>query len=130
MITRPAVESDINFILSTWLKSYYEELKRNGNKGVIYPKDDVFFQGHQQWIKRALSRSTALICTTEEDQNQIVGWIVYEDDTVHYVYVKNPLRKFGVAKLLLSKAKPKSYSHHTKYARFLNQGLVYDPYKF
>lgn len=130
MIIRQMLDSDVNFILSTWLKSYYEELKRNGNKGVIYPKDDVFFQGHQNRIKEALKRSTCLICTTQEDESQICGWIVFEPETIHFCYVKNPLRRFGVAKKLLSHASARSYSHHTKYSRYLNMGLAYDPYKF
>lgn len=124
------IESDVNFVLATWLKSFYEELKRNGTKGVIYPKDDVFFQGHQAKIKDVLNRSKCLICTTEEDQDQICGWIVFDQDTIHFCYVKNPLRKFGVAKKLISQASAKFYSHHTKYSRYLNAGLTYDPYRF
>jgi hypothetical protein len=134
MKIRPMVETDVNFVLSTWLRSYYEELKRNGTKGVIYPKDDIFFQGHQAKIKMRLADAQesggALVCTAPDDDNQIIGWIIFKGDCAHYCYVKQVFRKMGVAKALRAKALVKFYSHHTRFARYLNQGLIYDPYKF
>lgn len=131
MKIRPMLESDVNFVLSTWLKSYYEEMRRNGSKGVIYPKDDVFFQGHQERIKDILKTAKAEICTAPDDDNQIIGWVVYDLNSIHYCYVKQVFRKMGVAKALISRAlTARSYSHHTKYTKFINKGLKYDPYKF
>lgn len=131
MKIRSMLDSDVNFILSTWLKSYYEELKRHGLKGVIYPKDDIFFQGHQERIKELLKTASCDICTAPDDDHQIIGWIVYDKDSIHYAYVKQVFRKMGVAKALISRAlTARSYSHHTKYTRHINKGLVYDPYKF
>lgn len=131
MKIRPVLDSDINFILSTWLKSYYEELRRNGSKGVIYPKDDVFFQGHQDKIKELIKIASIDVCTAPDDDNQIIGWIAYDSNAIHYCYVKQVFRKMGVARALRTKAlTAKSYSHHTRYSRYLNTGLVYDPYKF
>lgn len=131
MKIRSMLDSDVNFILSTWLKSYYEELRRNGAKGVQYPKDDVFFQGHQDKIKDILKRAKCEICTAPDDDNQIIGWVVYDPSSIHYCYVKQIYRKMGVAKALVSRAlTARSYSHHTKYTRFIIKGLQYDPYKF
>lgn len=131
MKIREMREGDVNFILSTWLKSYYESLKHYGNKGCPHPKDDVFFQGHQKKIKQILESGSCLICHAPDEENQIIGWIVYNQDAVHYCYVKNVYRKLGIAKALKAKVSaPKKYSHHTKFSRYLNQGLQYDPYTF
>ena len=126
----PDNESERNFILSTWLESYYDELKNHGFKGVMYPKDDVFFKGHQYAIKKTLGKSKALICTAPDDDNQILGSVVFDDMAIHYCYVKQPFRKFGIAKKLCSESSAKLYSHHTKYSRYINKGLTFDPYKF
>ena len=137
MKIRPMREGDVNFILSTWLRSYYEELRRNGNKGVAYPKDDVFFHGHQALIKVRLGDAQesgqALVCVAPDDENQIIGWMISLGECLHYIYVKQVFRQMGVAKALLNAPGPvpvKNYSHHTKYSKYLNKGLTYDPYKF
>lgn len=129
MNIRPMLDTDLNFVLSTWLKSYYEEQKRNGSKGVIYPKDDVFFQGHQAKIKEILKTAECSIATAPDDDSQILGWACFEKGIVHYIYVKQVFRKLGVAKRLMP-AQVNSYSHHTRYSRYLNNGLTYDPYTF
>jgi ribosomal protein S18 acetylase RimI-like enzyme len=131
MKIRSMLDTDVNFVLSTWLKSYYEELRRNGSKGVIYPKDDVFFQGHQNKIKDLLTKAKCEVCTAPDDDNQIIGYVVYDLDSVHYIYVKQVFRKMGVAKALISRAfTARLYSHHTRFTKFINKGLQYDPYKF
>lgn len=131
-------ETDKNFVLSTWLKSYYESLKAfdeylafNKLKGFVYPKDDIFFQGHQNKIKDKLKNAECMVCTAPDDDRQIIGWIVYEPTVIHYIYVKQVFRKYGIAKKLKSKVPTAvKYSHHTKFAKYLKQGLVYDPYTF
>lgn len=130
MKIRPMIDGDVNFILSTWLKSYYEALRHYGAKGCPYPKDDVFFQGHQEAIKDTLKTSQALVCVAPDDDNQIIGYAVLNGNCAHYVYVKQVFRQMGVAKALLKDAKLTSYSHHTRHARHINKGLTYDPYKF
>lgn len=131
MKIRPSREGDINFVLSTWLKSYYEALKYYGSKGLPFPKDDVFFQGHQSKIKELLKTAQCFVCVAPDEDNQIIGYIVFDKDSLHYCYVKQVFRKMGVARELKSKAIGlEAYSHHTRYSRYLNKGLQYDPYKF
>lgn len=130
MKIRPMRDGDVNFILSTWLRSYYEELKRYGQKGCPYPKDDVFFQGHQEEIKKNLPGMTVNICVAPDDDNQIIGWAATDNKCLHYIYVKQVFRKMGVAKKLLESCKFERYSHHTRFSKHICKGLIYDPYKF
>lgn len=141
MNIRPMREGDVNFVISTWLKSYYEALKwyASGSIRVPYPKDDVFFKGHQLKIKKHLediqsavnNGTKCSICVAPDEDNQIIGWIVYDKDAIHYCYVKHVFRKMGVGRALVKLAgNTKSYSHHTKYSRYLNSSLEFNPYKF
>lgn len=131
MKIRPMQEGDVNFVLSTWLKSYYDALKYYAYKGAPYPVDDVFFKGHQDKIKELLKTALCDVCVAPDDDTQIIGWIVYDKDTFHYCYVKHVYRRLSANKLKSHATLGQSaYSHHTKYSRYINQGQIYDPYKF
>lgn len=133
MKIRLAKESDINFVLSTWLRSYYDALRHYSQraKAGFVPSNDIFFKEHQEKIKNRLKSSQVLICTAPDEDDQIIGYLVFEDDCLHFCYVKNVFRKMGVAKELKKKAGTlKNYSHHTTYSRYLAKGLVFNPYLF
>ncbi len=135
MKVRPMRDADLNFILSTWLKSYYDALKfySSGTIRVPYPKDDIFFQGHQARIKALLlsPKTECMVCVAPDEDTQILGWIVFDAETLHYCFVKHYFRQMGIAKKLKESVKTATkYSHHTTRAKYVNHGLTYDPYKF
>lgn len=136
MNIRPLRDSDYNFVLSTWLRSYYEALKyySSGSVRVPFPKDDVFFQGHQAKIKAlmALPGVECLVCVAPDDENQIVGWAVFDRDCLHYVYAKHVFRRLGIGNKIREAitAPITTYSHHTKFSKHVNKGLTYNPYAF
>ena len=138
MNIRKIEEDDINFILSTWLKSYYDNLKGCERRGLPCPDSDIFYSKHQAKIKDVLKKAlnhdgsnAAFVCTAPDDLTQIMGYIVFDAECIHYCFVKNVYRKLGVGRKLMEKSKAAKYfSHHTKHARFLNHGLRFDPYRF
>lgn len=133
MNIRPMKSGDTNFILSTWLKSYYDTLTTYSKKAQakIAPPNEVFFKEHQEKIKKVLESANTLICTAPDDDNQIIGYIVTESGTLHFCYVKHVFRKFGVAKRLrLQVGKLENYSHHTPLSKYINKDLIFNPYKF
>jgi GNAT superfamily N-acetyltransferase len=127
---RPATERDLNLIFSSWLKSYRPSLFAQKIS------NEVFYKEHHDAVERALKRSTILIASNPEDENHVYGWICFEDtgpiSVLHYLYVKNPFRGFGIAKQLLRKMKPGVfvYTHHTQHFSRLATGAVYSPYLF
>lgn len=130
---RQAREGDINFILSTWLKSYWESLKRyaTGGQFVPIPRAEVFYKEHQEKIKHLLKDATVVVCNPPDDENQIIGYLVYKGDCLHFCYVKNVFRRIGIANKLMALAPGlKTYSHHTTYARHITGGMTYNPYRF
>lgn len=133
MIVRPFKDGDLNFILSTWLRSYYDALTQYSKRAQarLAPSHDVFFQEHQRKIKETLKTAKVFILTTAEENDQIIGYIVFEGDALHFCYVKAPFRKLGVAKKLCKEmVGVKQYSHHTTYSKYIAKDFIYNPYKF
>ncbi len=137
---REAEADDLNFILSSWLKSFRDAQRIPDQKSAVWfnwprPSNEVFFNFQQKLIVRLLQRSKCLVAVNPEDLSQVYGFIVYENnpDIIHYVYVKSTFRKMGICKLLLSKSveqpAPK-YTHVTYAVEFLAPKLnaEFNPY--
>lgn len=101
--TRAAKESDANFILSTWLKSY-----RESDFAKSIP-NEIYFSFHQTLINRILTNeNTALtILCTPEDEDQILGYIVYNTKApiIFFTYIKYTFRRLGFGNMLFSAVK-------------------------
>lgn len=120
---RPYIKADINFIKSSWSKSYY--------RGASFDKIldvDEFNVLHRPIMARILNRpnATTIIACSKEDPNIIIGWILVEktkeiNPVIHYVYVKEVIQSEGLAKALVKSAIPKNenkifYTHRTEKA--------------
>lgn len=123
---RAALPQDHNFILATWLKSYRELVMQKP-----VPERDIYFREHQKKIKEKLESAKCLVATTD-DSDQICGFICYESDAVHYVFVKTVFRRYGIAnKLLDAAAHLSEFSHFTKFTPFFQRRkLTFNPYRF
>jgi hypothetical protein len=126
-------EADTNFVISTWLRSYYS------NQTGYKEKAETFYACHQKQIKK-LWNSKDLLCYVAHDPNDediIFGFAVFGTDyTLHYVCVKEIYKKMGVCKALLTKfykARDEiTVSHWTKDCAALKKlyKLNYNRYKF
>ena len=92
IITRPPTPEDINFILNSWLKSNRYRIKNIDN--------NTYYTLYKNHIIKLLQSSEVLIAVNQEDPTQILGYLVVEDNTCNYVYVKYCYRKLGIVKLL------------------------------
>ena len=135
---RQATEADIPFVFNSWLKSYR-------TSQFASPIDNtIFFSEHHKVIERILRYYDVRIACSPEDPDQIHGFICagYTDGifTLHYIYVKHPFRRLGVAKELYDNfPKPENaaslYTHQTraslpiapKYNLIFHPYLAYDP---
>lgn len=129
---RPHKESDINFIYSTWLKSY-----RQSSWAEMMP-NSVFFSQHAEIIKQIIARPTTsitIICNPE-DEEQVYGYLVSEANhsILHFAYIKYNYRKLSMMKTLLSTfGKSTHNTFITHLPRHFNNikdkyGLIYNPY--
>jgi GNAT superfamily N-acetyltransferase len=131
---RRARKADIPFITSSWLKSF-----RDAPFMGSCPNDIYFFDQHRV-IESLLPRCITLVAVNEDDSDQILGWCAAElIDTalvVHYMYVKHPFRKLGIAKRMLGTLQATEsppavfYTHKTPAVpklKLRERGIIYRP---
>lgn len=95
---RDYMPTDFNFIIASWLKS----LKYSNDWfGAI--DSEVYYTNYQIIIKSILGRpnSRIKIACLREDNDVILGYSVYEEDKIHFVFVKSVWRKIGLARALV-----------------------------
>jgi hypothetical protein len=103
LLRAPKAE-DINFIYSSWLKSYRnsEDANRMTN--------EVYYGNYKKTIEGILLNSRAIITCNPEDIDQVYGYVVYQNynniTILHYAYTKYTYRKLGVAQELISSIFP------------------------
>lgn len=96
---RPPNPNDLNFIYSSWLKSYNDDNYYNPIKGPAY------FGYQKLLINKLLNQSIVTIACNPEDNEQIFGYTVYEigldNLIIHYCYVKYNFRRLGVCRSMV-----------------------------
>lgn len=130
---RAAEKEDVSFIFNSWLKSYRDSPPVRG------VPNNLYYQHQHSTIEKIIHRDTCrlVLAVAIDDPNQIYGYIVFEDlpekNLVHWVYVKHPLRTFGIGSLLFNianKTDRTEYTHNSKcaptYAKKHN--LIFNPY--
>lgn len=103
IVVRDAEPEDLNFIKSSWFKSY----RSSKSAGVI--PNDLYYEYMNRVFENLVGRGATIRVATAADR--ILGWICSEFTTdmkpvVHYIYVKDPYFKFGVGELLRDEAFP------------------------
>jgi len=97
---RQATKEDIPFLANSWLKSYRDAYAVKGCPNTLY------YQFQHKVIDWALSESAVLVLCDPEDEWLILGWLAYQRLSggviaIHYLYVKHPFRKQGLAKRMV-----------------------------
>jgi hypothetical protein len=101
VLIRDARKGDVNFLLDSWLKSW----RKSKFSGVV--GNDRYFETTRAVIENLVARGAKFkVACLESDEDSILGWINYEklksgEDCVHYLYVKDPYLKMGVADRLV-----------------------------
>lgn len=130
---RPATETDVPFLFNSWLRCYRHS---HNTRGCENP---VFFAQQHKLLEGLCKRASITIACNQADIAQIYGYICHEQIegvlVVHFVYVKEIYRKFGVAGILAQSAgfdkdAPVFYTHRTYSAEGLERKfkMVYNPY--
>lgn len=98
---RPGYPADISFMYATWLKSY-----RTGSGLGLLSGKHVYFLTYNLILDQILSRprTKVLVAVNNEDSHVIYGYLVYEPGILHYVFVKEAFRRFGIARHLYGHA--------------------------
>ena len=126
VIIRAATSDDMNFIYSSWLSAIATSEKRRTPKDIVY-------KNHRPIMERALAESSVLIACMDDYKDQILGWLCYDRDILHYLYIKQPFRKHGLANMLIEHTgvkEPLTVTHWTWRLWDISKThkLVYNPY--
>lgn len=132
VVLRGPLPSDFPFVLSSWLRSYRKARAVSQVSGLVY------FQGQEERIRRIASRANVAVACNPEDPSTILGYVVFEPapsgGVVHYVYVKELVRRCGLASRLMAEVPGPFRSHTHETESTASQALkarfpsVYNPY--
>jgi len=123
VVIRDPWPTDKNFISDSW------------SNAACYNLASTFWVPHKLTKKRyqalcelLLDRKPELfrIAVNENDLDQIFGWACVDKDCLHFVYIKQPYRGFGLTKMLIGERT--IVSHWSKGCEDLN--LIYKPSLF
>lgn len=128
---RDAIPNDIPFIYNSWTTSY-----RHISPLRTYISDPVFYKEYLCVIDSILANpnTKTLVACSIEDREIVFGYCIYGPDLLHYMLIKEPFRRFGIAKQLYELAgKPKTASHvtnktHLGYILMDKYKVVFNPF--
>ena len=124
---RDVLPADYNFILATWLRGlYYSDMWFKEMEKA------TFMKNYHKVIEAILARpgcSTKIACL-KDDLNVILGYAVYKDTVVDWIFVKSSWRNIGIAKSLVP-AGVTAVTHLTPVGLSIlrkQPGVVFDPF--
>jgi len=121
---RRGKQTDANFILNSWLKSYRHSPLTKSIRG------DIYYKHHHDKIIKLLSRSKIACAVSKDEDSQIYGWACFEEGVLHYIYTKHSYRGFGIAtEILKSLNGPYEFSHAPMRASNLFIDGTFNPYR-
>lgn len=120
-------EEDRSFWLDAWLKSY----KKSDWAGVC--PNHLFFDLHRMVIEDLLERGAQIwMVVLPGEPNTFMGFLCTEDykgtgkqDTVHYLYIKEPWRRNNLGSQVLNEVVGKkfAYTFRTKYCNYARKDV-------
>jgi hypothetical protein len=105
---RDAKESDLAFILHTWIGKHQ---KSHAMKHVDY---DLFVPEMRKRVKRLLGSSIVRVAADDKDTDTLIGFLVANPskNILHYAYVRDTWRKQGVFRGMREGLQIKEVTHH------------------
>ena len=93
--TRPARDTDLPFVIQTWLRS-----NRRGPFGSGLTERE-YYDTHDPLVRRLLKEETTVIAHPPDSDDEIMGYVCFGDKAIHFIYVKSLYRRLGVGWELL-----------------------------
>lgn len=116
---RGATELDRAFILSTWVKSYSQFLRKWLSPALV---EEEVRQAEVLWNK-------ATVLGMPDDEFTVLAWVCASAATLHYVYVPPELRNKGIARALIQHACGPTFQHGRPWPfKGKVTGGTYNPY--
>jgi GNAT superfamily N-acetyltransferase len=120
--------TDEAHVMATWINGFK-------HKGHAHGVDaDTYFRGQRSVVEKLLATAAVAVACDPDDHDVIWGWACASDDVLHWIAVKPPFRRAGVAVELLRalalEKGPLVVSHYTPEVRrrFHCRKIVADPF--
>lgn len=120
MTLRPARESDMPFIMDTWLKTL-----RVSNDLFKQIDKEAYYSNYPKIVHNLVHKCITTVCCLREDDDVILGYSCVSPTTLHWVFVKKQWRGNGIMKLLVNDD-IQFISHITK--QFKKRNYKYQPF--
>jgi GNAT superfamily N-acetyltransferase len=105
VIIRPMKPDDFPFISTRWVSSY-------DRSRLAQYAGDGYQAGQRKMISRLLHRGATIIVAESVDEPGLLhGFIAREGSSLHWVYVRPEMRRFGVGRQLLEYGNGLSMTH-------------------
>lgn len=127
-IVRDFDHDDRNFIMSTMLKSLYY-----GDSWFTRILKNIFMTNYHRLLQNIFTNKkvTIKVACLSDAKDVILGYAIYRDQILDYVYVKQDWRKIGIAKTLIP-TNISQCSHLTKVGEAIIKSkashIVYNPF--
>ena len=135
-LIRPLEPGDLPYLHRCYIRNYSETAWRRRLYGI--PKQ-CLDEGLEATWRRMIRDSSGLIAVFSESPDLIMGWVLYEpaNQAVHYIHVRERMRRMGVGASLIVDATSKwsaiAYTHDTPdWQEFLTRIKLtahYDPFR-
>lgn len=125
ILVRDYEPSDEAFIISTWLKGL-----RYGNDWFKQIDHIAYFKNYHAVIERILaSKASVKVACLADAPDVVLGYAVYLDDRLDWVFVKRVWRNIGVSKRLVPD-NIKYVTHLTRSGKNIadKRGYVFNPF--
>lgn len=124
---RDAVDADRPFIFSTWLRGL-----KHANDYFELIENAAYFKNQHDIIERILNdfEVVVLVACLKEDPSVVLGYCVYKNERLDWVFVKKSWRSIGLARDLVPPGIT-TVSHFTKVGQSLlrkHPNVRFNPY--
>ena len=140
---REMLPNDEAFIFHSWLTGF------RGSDFTEGVRKSTYFPRHHKVIEDILERSEVRVACNLNDEDHVYGYMVWEGEILHWIYVKAPFRGLGIGQMLFEPLKGsrlyvthlpqkafeyceecESNRQRSQYGKKLAQkfGVTYDPY--
>jgi len=107
-VLRQMRESDKAMIIDSWLRSglQYPIFASDVGRPPIRlkPPHGLLLSQNRTFLQKILPLTSVAVLCDPEDSDHIIGWICYEEDCLHFIFVKYNFRRLGFANELMEKA--------------------------
>ncbi len=118
----PADARHVPFIADTWMQSFRKSPTCAGMS------DDLYYPWMKRHMSAIIERAGAIVCVDPEDDDSILGYVVFEGKLIHYGYTRNGYRKEKVFQTLRNVIGATGYTHRSRNWDHERGGLLYVPW--